>query len=722
MSAKKIKYHSSFQQAFTKEFPCIISSKKGSTFAMCTVCNCEFSVAHGGKTDVVKHVNTKKHLEKAASIEKNEKISFFAETRDQKVIKAECLFTAFLLEHNLPLSVADHAAPLFKKMFPDSEIAKKYSCARTKTTAIVKEMAFDFKNSVIESLKTSPFSISTDGSNSSNAKLYPIVVNFFNKKVNKVECALLSVPNLVGDATGVNIAQLLIAELEKSQIPLSNCLALGADNAPVMMGLKAGVAGILKSKNPNIEVIGCTCHLINLAADKGASCLPLKIEEHIIDIYYYLEKSAKRKEKLMHFQQLHNTEVKKILKHVCTRWLSLNTCLVRILDQWNPLLSFFKEEVKVSSKKIKSSVSSFKIPKKNQSNVGTSAVREHNTKLASKCMSKVNNKRKLEVDPAPELIAVKDKSLQVYLSREERIFLFLSSNINKAFCMFLRFVLPSFDIVNKTFQSAEPKIHVLYNIIRDFYKDMLSKFVKPSVILSCASVYDVNYSREESQKDDNDLIIGSATFNILQELSDDEKKEFFLHVRKYFCRICDYVRHKFPLKNEVVLHAKVACISNFHNANFADVKFFLNRFPSLVSLYFENNFDDDAVDRLQQQFCMLQLEDLTKIKEFERIDIQWSHIGELKSADGRLKYEQLSKVMLAILTIPHSNAECERVFSLVTKTNTKFRSNFTHDTLEKLLLAKTSVQGCCYEQTFQESFLKRAKSAANVHNSSLHIQ
>ena len=50
---------------------------------------------------------------------------------------AEVLFTGFLLERNLPFEAAFHAGHLFCVMFPDSEIAKKYGCAATKTEAII---------------------------------------------------------------------------------------------------------------------------------------------------------------------------------------------------------------------------------------------------------------------------------------------------------------------------------------------------------------------------------------------------------------------------------------------------------------------------------------------------------------------------------------------------------------------------------------------------------
>lgn len=62
----------------------------------------------------------------------NIKSFFKAKCDDYSTINAEVMFTEFLVEHNCPLSVSDHASKLFKKMFPDSKIAEQYGCARTK--------------------------------------------------------------------------------------------------------------------------------------------------------------------------------------------------------------------------------------------------------------------------------------------------------------------------------------------------------------------------------------------------------------------------------------------------------------------------------------------------------------------------------------------------------------------------------------------------------------
>ncbi|KAH7951396.1 hypothetical protein HPB52_008472 [Rhipicephalus sanguineus] len=51
-----------FLKQYTSEFACIVESRKGKHFAFCAVCGCDISVSHGGKTDVVAHVSSKKHF------------------------------------------------------------------------------------------------------------------------------------------------------------------------------------------------------------------------------------------------------------------------------------------------------------------------------------------------------------------------------------------------------------------------------------------------------------------------------------------------------------------------------------------------------------------------------------------------------------------------------------------------------------------------------------
>ena len=63
-------------------------------------------------------------------------------------------------------------------------------------------------------------------------------------------------------------------------------------------------------------------------------------------------------------------------------------------------------------------------------------------------------------------------------------------------------------------------------------------------------------------------------------------------------------------------------------------------------------------------------------------------IGQVQDTLGHYNYRHLARIMSGVLAIPHSNADCERVFSLVRKTRTEARSSVNNETLESLLIQK----------------------------------
>ena len=61
----------------------------------------------------------------------------------------------------------------------------------------------------------------------------------------------------------------------------------------------------------------------------------------MIDNYYYFDKSTKRKSELLEYCMFCDTEYRKVLKHISTRWLSLELAVDRILRVYPGLRSYF---------------------------------------------------------------------------------------------------------------------------------------------------------------------------------------------------------------------------------------------------------------------------------------------------------------------------------------------------------------------------------------------
>ena len=111
-----LRYDNVFKIAWTNEFYFIKHSRKGNKLSFCEFCRTDFSVKHGGHSDVTKHVGTAKHKGNAKDIQSSRSLAMFlpgsskssTDNITQSLINAETLFQGFIIEHNLPLTINDH--------------------------------------------------------------------------------------------------------------------------------------------------------------------------------------------------------------------------------------------------------------------------------------------------------------------------------------------------------------------------------------------------------------------------------------------------------------------------------------------------------------------------------------------------------------------------------------------------------------------------------------
>ena len=68
------------------------------------------------------------------------------------------------------------------------------------------------------------------------------------------------------------------------------------------------------------------------------------VDDLIIDLYYWFEKSTKRKANLVQYCSFCDIDYRDVIKHVNTRWLSLEKAVYRVLQQYDGLKSYFLSE------------------------------------------------------------------------------------------------------------------------------------------------------------------------------------------------------------------------------------------------------------------------------------------------------------------------------------------------------------------------------------------
>ena len=97
-----------------------------------------------------------------------------------------------LAQHNVTLVLADHLSPILRDIF-DGELARCYTCARTKISAILNHsIAPAFKAELVTAMQSSQYSLLIDGSNDSGLeKINTITVKIFDAICGRVCCRFL---------------------------------------------------------------------------------------------------------------------------------------------------------------------------------------------------------------------------------------------------------------------------------------------------------------------------------------------------------------------------------------------------------------------------------------------------------------------------------------------------------------------------------------------------
>ncbi len=656
-ASKKAKCACRWQPDWKRYF--LSKSSRGDSYAYCTICRGDFSVASGGLHEVKRHVESKKHKEYLSGAANQPNIaSSFARsscsTSDQVTI-AETYFSMFIAEHNLPFMAADHFSKLCKVMFPDSKIASEYSSGRTKATAIVKHaLAPTLNLEVVDQCISSPFTILCDGGNDQLEKKYfAVMVRFWCETACQAITRFLAMP-VCNVSTAAALFEALENELESRHIPWSNLIGYASDTASVMVGAHNSVLSRIRIKQPKVFSLGCLCHLASLCSVAALKKLPVSIDELLIDIYYHFKHSAKRYSEFMEI--LHEFEEIKplrLLKHCTTRWLSLQRCVKRLIDQWPALYCYFDQQVS----------------------------------------STTANARMLR-------IASQLKNPEV-----------------KLFCHFVLYAMKPFNKFSTAFQTHASRIGTIQSDVRQLLYSYMSNFVEPDILKSEEDITIIDYKNRSCQLDDSELGVGTSTRLLLCGELEDEvigtriEVRFFEHVRLFYETSVSKMLAKFPFSDNTLKELSFLDPRNRDKCSRVDVLQLASRFTS---------FNVDEMDDLTLEFSDYRAARGDSLPEFDHhkvaaIDRFWAAMSHLKAvADSdTLRFGTLSKLAKVVLVLPHSNADPERLFSMVRKIQTELRRNLDPSTVCDLLSVKINNDNVCYENKhlMNDSLIVAAKQA-----------
>ena len=595
-------------------------------------CYCKFcKVQLAAKLcDLEKHRNTNKH--KKASEPFNSpiqpKILFNPVNNETKLAEAKA--SLFIAEH-CSFKVTDHLCDLCKSCFADSKAIRNFKLHRTKCSAIVcNVLAPHFEMQLKVDIGDSGYSLLLDESTDfSVTKLLGIVIRYYSLAKKSIVSTYLAVVELT-DCTADGIVSTLKQCLQVKGLNLFKLLAIGTDNASVMIGVNKGVFVKLRQEIPHLQLIKCVCHSLHLAISHAtAEFLPRNLDFLIRETYNWFSHSATRQLTYKELYRLINDgeEPLKLVQVCQTRWLSIELAVSRILQQWTELKAHF----------------------------GIVRSRE-------RCYS-------------AEIL------YEMYGDRQNYVLL-----------IFLKPVLREVQTVNKKFQSQNPDPTKLIGDLLLLIKSLATKIVMPGKNLNFIT------AKLEDHLDPHPYVgYQFETEMSASKFSPEVRNQMRTRCVNFVLGLINQLRQRLPenidILQDIALFSPDECLKRLKRSIVHFAKLFVT--------------DADVLTRVDFQWKNLSLIHWSEVTDCVKF---WTEVSLYMDSTGQNPFRELVNVAFAVLSLPHSNAEVERIFSCVNITKTKLRNRMKVQTLHSLLCVKFGLKRegkCCYSYEIPKELVQK---------------
>ncbi|XP_011858405.1 PREDICTED: uncharacterized protein LOC105555964 [Vollenhovia emeryi] len=623
-----------------------------------------------------KHAKRKCHVMKTNQLLKHQKQmqSFLArstkmqETSQQKLTKvAEIKLCGFLAEHNISFRAIDHLSELIKTCFPDSKIAKKMQLKRTKSTNIIKHVIGSSEKDILtEKLKKTPFSILTDESTDICNEINCIYITPIEFVCNK-----LYVSRFYDAEIGAIVSRFWeLAQLFKN----SEEAAEGATSERLFHTI---MTSFEKRNIPKSNIVGFASDGCNTMVGKHNS-VASRFRELCPGITIY--------KCICHSLHLCASEACKALPRTCE-------------DLARNVYNFFKASAKRQSDFIRFQ---FLLNLKIHRLLHPSQTRWLSVlAVVSRLLEQWEG---LKLYFAEKLVS--EKLLSV-----EQIYNALNDPLIHLFYLFLEWVLPKFVTLNRYFQSDKVVIVNLYSKMKVAYTDILCSYMDRMYVLQ-TRLADLDPTNESKYINVQSMYLGVKVMTALssEKLRDqppDLRNHFFEGCRRFLITSCIELKKRFDFKDPVLplleSFTPIKAMSQNYRTHRPSLLPIMTLMPRVVH---ENSYQKIDDEWRQLPFFTLPGD----INSDDNADIFWSKILKIKNEEVGV-FSNLAKFVLDALVVPHSNAECERVFSKVNLCKTKVRNKLITDSIEGLLLTSQHLNKDCIKFEPTKNMLAKMTTA-----------
>ncbi|XP_076043833.1 uncharacterized protein LOC143026929 isoform X1 [Oratosquilla oratoria] len=265
----------------------------------------------------------------------------------------------------------------------------------------------------------------------------------------------------------------------------------------------------------------------------------------------------------------------------------------------------------------------------------------------------------------------------------------------RMYLTFLNYILPKFKKINLKFQSNEPTIHLLQESITELLGSLLRSYCSAEYFINI-NIADIDPTDDKIFLPTNQIYLGPEMHQLFQDQSTLKHPTLITDVksrcRDFLITMVVQIKKRFPMDSDLWKMASFLSPQKIMDKRTRDKMNTLVDLTKAVPRLFSGNINelDDEWRKLDfvnfpEEWKRLSAEDFSiKIMDFE-------------DHTGHKKYYNFALFALQVLALPTSNADAERLFSVVGNVKTKIRNSLQIPSLTALIKVSEAVKadgGC----------------------------
>jgi len=280
------------------------------------------------------------------------------------------------------------------------------------------------------------------------------------------------------------------------------------------------------------------------------------------------------------------------------------------------------------------------------------------------------------------LIAVNED----HLKSAETILDTLNNNVVKAYFYFLKYSLNFFNSFNAMFQTKNIIIHEIYGHSIRLYKTFAQNFIKPEFLIT-DEIDKISFSNPNMFLPESEIFVGTECEDFIKYLPRTIISDFKNTCLTFYIKAAEEIHIRLPIHNlffkEFQFLDPNICLDPTKRNIITDLPLTRDKFQHFID-------KNKVVEEWREILYFYSKDQVLKLKNLD-IPGFWQEIDKAKDfATDILKFSNICTLAKLVLSLPHSNASAERIFSVLNDVKTKKRNRLGDDTVNAVTVIRSS--------------------------------